>query len=102
MSLNAKKLSSHEGYLLNDNSATLGMGGRVEFATLTCSHCQTIMVKNPLRTRERTFCKGCNHYICDSCSAIMQQTHKCKTFKQLIDEVQEAEVRNIQRSLILV
>jgi hypothetical protein len=44
-----------------------------EQATLTCCHCTTVVIKNPLRTRPRENCPKCdNSYICDFCYAEMQ------------------------------
>jgi hypothetical protein len=77
-------LKRHEGYLLVDHSASPGLtpeearmcgydpshcgeGKVLEAATLTCAHCKMAFVKNPLRTRDREYCKKCDHYICDFC-----------------------------------
>jgi hypothetical protein len=94
---------NQEGYLMIDHRFTpgvppdivracglpLGAGqGLFEAATSTCSHCQAIVVMNPERTRERAYCRKCDHYICDRCAGVMAQTRECKTFKQIIDEVQ--------------
>jgi hypothetical protein len=73
-----------EGYLMIDHRASPGLtediahrlgldptqtkeGKLLEAATLTCSHCKNVVMKNPLRTRERAFCRKCMHYICDFC-----------------------------------
>lgn len=37
-----------------------------EFKTLTCCHCNRVVVLNPERTRDRHHCYRCNHYVCDS------------------------------------
>jgi len=88
-----KSLKRHEGYLLIDNR---GAGqGYLEMGAYTCSHCQAIVVLNPLRQRERAYCPGCDHYICDTCEAV-RQVQGCKTFKQVIEEVQEKAVRQEQ------
>ncbi len=74
-----------EGYLFIDHSASPGIpehtarmigldpalvaeGKRAEFGTNTCSHCKTVVIKNPLRVRERASCFKCNHFICDICA----------------------------------
>lgn len=75
----------HEGYLLIDNRcAGLGM---TEVATYTCSHCDAVVVMNPLRTRERGYCRGCDKYICDNCTAIRARTLECRPMQKVIDEV---------------
>lgn len=66
--------------------------GLFEAPTYTCSHCQVIVVMNPNRQRERGYCSGCDHQICDGCWGARAQGAKCKTFKQVMDEIiSEAE-----------
>ncbi len=67
--------------------------GLFEAPTYTCSHCQTVVIINPARTRDRAYCRKCDHYICDNCSGVLARTHECKTFNQIIDEIQEAAVK---------
>lgn len=65
--------------------------GLFESATITCNHCKTVVILNPDRSRERAWCKGCDHYLCDGCGVIRQQSAgACKTFDELVDEVQKA------------
>jgi hypothetical protein len=35
--------------------------------TITCSHCNNIVVLNPGRVRERTRCLKCMKFVCDPC-----------------------------------
>jgi len=63
--------------------------GLFEAPTFTCSHCQVVVVINPLRNRERAWCRGCDHHLCDKCGGILAATGICKTYKQLLDELQE-------------
>lgn len=102
--MNSKR--SHEGYLLIDNrsgpgftdlvgqAANLPPGagrGTFEAPTYTCSHCQTVVVLNPNRQRERAYCPKCDHYVCDGCGTIRALNGgQCKTFKQVIEEVMES------------
>lgn len=53
------------GNLLIDHRAF--DGSVVERDTSTCTHCQCVVVLNPLRSRERGYCSKCDHYICDEC-----------------------------------
>ena len=95
---------SHEGVILIDHRFTPGISdemthkqglpvgagsGVFEAPTYTCSHCTAVVIINPLRNRAREYCRKCDHYICDGCAAIMAGTKECKTFKQVIDEIQE-------------
>ena len=95
-------LRSHEGYFLLDHRATdpvpdaliaavglpPGSGrGLFEAPTYTCSHCQFVVVLNPKRNRERAYCRGCDHMICDGCGVERAAGAKCRTMKQVIDEI---------------
>jgi len=97
----AKSLRDLEGYYMTDHrhaapvpedllhrSGLPPAAGRglFEAPTYTCKHCQRIVVMNPDRSRERTFCRGCNHLICDECAAVKAVTLRCKTFDQVLDE----------------
>ncbi len=102
---------SIEGYLLIDHRAGAGVdsglaqsvgpeaiavrpGGVFESATITCSHCQRQVVLNPDRTRERGYCPKCDRYVCDGCEALrVMSGGACKTFKQIMDEVQNAALK---------
>jgi hypothetical protein len=61
--------------------------GLFETATYTCSHCQTVVIMNPARKRERGYCRGCDSYICDPCTEIRSKTFECKTARQIEDEI---------------
>lgn len=95
-------LRSHEGYLLIDHRNSpgvpdaiavaaglpIGAGQHVfEAPTYTCKHCQRIVVMNPDRKRERAYCRGCDHLICDPCGAERARTLQCRTFEQVIDQI---------------
>lgn len=73
---------SHEGYLLIDHTNSPGLtedilapigrsgpvvgeGQKFEAGVLTCAHCQRQVIINPLRTRDRNYCRKCDHYVCD-------------------------------------
>lgn len=61
--------------------------GLFEEAAYTCSHCETLVVKNRQRTRPRGFCKKCNHVICDACEVrYVASAHECRPFKAMVDE----------------
>lgn len=94
---------SHEGWLMVDHTAgdglntpeaavagALPVGGGMKFeaSTITCSHCQRVVIVNPARTRQRGYCPKCDHYVCDTCeTARVASGGECKTFKQIMDEV---------------
>jgi hypothetical protein len=104
--VNSKK--SHEGWLMVDHRAspglpadfyqqqgvdlpTVGEGKVLEMATLTCSHCRSVQIINPFRTRERPYCRKCDHYICDACSLIARQPEYVHTpFEKRVDDLQKS------------
>ena len=90
---------SHEGYMMLDHRASpgvvgsdhflpVGEGQQFEAPTYTCSHCGTIVIVNPDRTRAREWCSGCDHYICDRCGGVKKATGVCKTLAQTFDELE--------------
>jgi hypothetical protein len=47
----------------------LSEGREVSLATVQCNHCGGVWLVNTYRTRERHYCKWCDHYLCDLCAA---------------------------------
>lgn len=107
----------HEGYVLIDNRDTPGISEALaraagipevarhalyESATITCSHCQQVLFLNPARTRARGYCRKCDHYICDGCTAVMAQTLVCVPFKKIVDEAQENAFLQEQRGSFIL
>lgn len=105
----------HEGYLLVDqrespgvpfNPAMIGKpdallvssGHTLESATITCAHCQVIVVLNPLRTRERGYCQKCDRYVCDNPGC----NQACAPFLAVIEQAQERAARQQADGLIIV
>lgn len=102
---------SKEGYLLIDHRDSPGMAdeamvkagmpvgagrGVFESATITCSHCQRVVVLNPLRTRDRGWCCKCDAYLCDWCYEAFKQTNICKPFvTQVVDEFMDAAAKGV-------
>lgn len=98
----------NEGYLLIDHRHSpgvseelirnsgldvpiVGAGQTFESATITCSHCQAMVVLNPLRTRLRNYCAKCDHYICDNpgCNA------ECLPMRKVMDDLQEMAFKQL-------
>ena len=57
------------GTLIIDNAIT---GEHQEFNTLTCVHCNIIVVLNKERKRDRNWCHRCNAYVCDNLVCITE------------------------------
>src|SRR5690242_5306951 len=100
-----KSQRSKECYLLIDHRSTIGPDGMPgalqEIPLYVCSHCQAQVVVNPLRTRDRAYCPKCDHVICDKCEAArVASGGNCRTFNQLIEEIQETEALKQQRIMI--
>ena len=94
-----------EGYLMIDHRASPGIpeamarsrglppagvreGALLEMATMKCSHCGGVFMKNPERTRPRERCGPCNRYICDNCHAATKQAQYVhRSFEEISDLV---------------
>lgn len=103
-----------EGYLMIDHRASPGLpdnflrdaglrgaavneGKILESAIATCAHCNTIVVLNPLRVRDRNNCRKCDAYICDNPAC-----HKdCVPFDKILDEAEARAYREQQNNLTL-
>ena len=102
---------SQEGWLMIDHRESPGVSdamvqaaspglppgagcGMFEAPTITCSHCQAVVILNPARQRYRAWCRTCDRYICYLCNVALQSTGTCKTFEQVIEEVQERRLHN--------
>jgi len=46
-----------------------GEGSSARLATVSCNHCGGVWLVNHYRTRERHYCRRCDHYLCDLCAA---------------------------------
>lgn len=89
-------LKRHDGELMIDNRAAgtpaipgmPGFGNYAELPTMGCAHCGGVVVINPLRTRERAYCRKCDRYICDGCSLVTQKPgYEHRSFAELSDMV---------------
>ena len=78
-----RRVKGGKSYLLIDNRAS---GGELkEYATLTCAHCQKIVVMNPDRKRERGYCQNCHAYVCDNAGCRVN----CTPIEQCIELAQK-------------
>ena len=99
---------SQEGYLLIDHrespgvsadlvhrsgkdAPVVGKNATFESATITCSHCQAVVILNPLRTRPRNYCAKCDHYVCDRPACLTE----CLPLKKVLDDLQAASAHLI-------
>ncbi len=105
---------AHEGVLMIDHRASPGIPdqhmpgaatdmpvrygqGLFEAATYTCGHCPQVVLLNPLRTRDRGYCRKCDHYICDRCDGIVALTMTCVPYQKVLDEAQELAFQQLER-----
>ncbi|MGD9879117.1 MAG: hypothetical protein AB7U95_03175 [Reyranella sp.] len=72
----------------------LGKGQVFRAATYTCPYCEGQVVVNPLRARDREYCRKLDRYICDSCGAKRKLGIDLKPWKQVVDEYLNAVHRN--------
>jgi hypothetical protein len=112
-------MAKQQGYLFLDHRASPGLtpeearvmgydpkqvceGKMLEVDTLTCAHCKTVVVPNPMRVRERGHCTKCMHYVCDVCAVKMTQPDyihapfaaKIERRDRLIHQVQQGIIRH--------
>lgn len=73
---------------------SVGNGASYESATITCHHCNAVVILNPLRTRPRGYCRKCDGYVCDNPAC----NEECNPFDKKIDALQEQAFRSNQRS----
>lgn len=68
-------------------------GQQFESDAFVCCHCQTVVVKNPGRTRPRGYCAKCDHVICDNpiCN------RECRPIAQIFDRLQDHAERFVGR-----
>ena len=84
-------MKQRSGYLFIDDRFS---GGKLfEADTLTCSHCQRQLIRNPERTRARAYCPKCDKYICDACEATRVQTGVCFPFKAILENAVERNIK---------
>lgn len=110
-------LQRHEGYLLIDHRNSPGVPADVmiaqgiapeagrqdsifETSTFTCSHCETVVVMNPKRTRSRGYCSKCDHYVCDECEAKRFASGVCLPFKAMVEQTLNQLAKQPQTSEI--
>lgn len=93
------------GYVEIDHRATgapMPPGMRhFEADTYTCTHCQSVVILNLARKRERYKCSGCDHHICDDCAAKRYQGAPCRTYAQFIDELRERDLKQAASPIVL-
>ena len=68
-------------------------GTKFQSATYNCCGCERLIVKHPLRVRERHYCTSCDRYMCDECTTNMRLTGVHVPFKKLFDLAMEAAVK---------
>lgn len=79
-------ITPEQARLAGRGTIPVGSGKKFQAPVANCSHCEAIVVMNPLRTRDRAYCGKCDRYICDLCEAERVRTGVCRPMKQVIDE----------------
>jgi hypothetical protein len=80
-------LSQEDALKLGYHPSQVAEGKLFESKTNHCSHCGTIVIMNPMRTRDRCLCQSCNKYICDNCGIQMKMPNYVhKTYTQQLEE----------------
>ena len=60
-----------------------------ESATITCAHCQAIVVLNPNRSRARHYCSKCDSYVCDAPTCVVE----CSPLNAVFDRLHTAAAK---------
>jgi hypothetical protein len=83
--------------LVGYDPTLVGEGKFYEADTLSCRHCRGVVVKNPLRTRERHKCFKCGGlYVCDGCAYLATLPDYDHTpFEKVMDQFAAARDRGI-------
>ena len=89
-----------EGYVRIDHRESPGLdtpiaakGQFFEAPTYTCPYCQTIVIINPKRTRDREYDSKLSRHICDACGAKRKLGIDLKPMTQVIDELMTAAAK---------
>jgi hypothetical protein len=111
-----QKTRIHEGYLMVDHRAGPGLpedmaraagydpkqcvGGRMfEAKTMTCSHCNAVVVLKVSPILPRHYCGKCDHYICQGCGFLAEQPgYQHVPFQQVIDVTLDLASRGVDLS----
>ena len=64
--------------------------GVFEAPTITCRHCNRVVILNPNRTRERGYCPKCDAYLCDGCEVARRVTGECNPIAKQLDALEQA------------
>jgi hypothetical protein len=66
----------------------VGAGKTFESGLKNCTHCGGDVIMNPMRQREREWCRVCDAYICDNCGLLRKLGgYEHKTARQQIEEI---------------
>lgn len=65
-------------------------GKRLQLATYMCPYCEAQIIRNPMRERDRAYCRKLDRYICDNCDLQRKLGVELKPMKQKIDEFVDA------------
>src|SRR5712664_2984744 len=80
-------LSEKDALALGYHPTQVKEGQVFEAKTNHCNHCGTVVMINPLRTRDRAYCQLCNKYICDNCGITQRlPDYVHKTYNQQLEE----------------
>lgn len=91
-------LTMSQALLMGLDPLQVGEGKLMESGTLTCAHCNAIVILNSLRTRERGHCRKCNAYICDNPVCHIE----CDPFNRKLDLLEAAAYHEQQNNLPLI
>jgi len=66
----------------------VGKGKKFETGLKNCTHCGADVIMNPMRQREREWCRVCDAYICDNCGLLRKLSgYQHMTVQQVMENI---------------
>ena len=83
---NSPGVTSAQAAQVGRGTIPVPAGTRLQLAVTICPYCETQIIRNPSRTRERAYDRKTDRYICDGCALLRKLNGELKPMKQIIDE----------------
>lgn len=65
----------------------VGAGKVFESGLKNCVHCGADVIMNPMRARERPWCRKCDSYVCDGCGLLMKLGNDCRPLQATLLDI---------------
>jgi hypothetical protein len=68
-----------------------GVAGVFEADVYSCAHCAATVVKNPDRVRPRGYCRSCDAFTCDPCTAFGVCSPVAKQIEEALTRIERGQ-----------